>query len=184
MTRDYERHAEAEDVVPAPPELVFAYLDEPARLSSHMTERTWMMGGGRMEVATDEGRGRRVGSHVRLSGRFFGLRLHVEAVVTEHEVPRHKAWETVGEPRLLVIGAYCMRVTLAPMSNVGPHAMATRVRIGIDYDLPRNRVGQLLGRLVGPRYARWCTRRMAIDAATHFASSPASPRVSARAVPS
>ena len=38
----------------------------------------------------------------------------------------------------------------------------------IDYDLPTNGAGRLLGRMCEAWYAGWCTRRMAREAAAHF----------------
>ena len=36
------------------------------------------------------------------------------------------------------------------------------------YALPESGLPRWLGRMLGARYARWCTRRMANGAATHF----------------
>ena len=49
------RHYDQSIVVPAPPEQVFAFADDHSRLSSHMNQSSWMMGGGRMSVEADEG---------------------------------------------------------------------------------------------------------------------------------
>lgn len=163
----YPRHDECTAHVSAPPEMLFAYLDDHVRLSGHMSERSWMMGGGRMDVGTDDGGGRRVGSHITLEGRVFGIRLRVEEVVTEHESPHRKRWETIGEPRLLIIGAYRMGFVIAP----GPTGSSLSVEI--DYALPARGLAALLGRLLGPFYARWCVGQMAGDAARRFAESPA-----------
>jgi uncharacterized protein YndB with AHSA1/START domain len=178
----YERHAEAMDVVRAPVAEVFEYLDDPARLSAHMSERSWMMGGGRMDIVTDGGRGMRVGSRVRLGGRAFGMSMLVEGVVTEHEPPRRKAWATVGGPHLIVIGRYRMAIDVEPQDASLSRGSATRVRVGIDYDLPPRGLGRLLGLLFGTFYARWCTSRMVADAARHFerAAAAGSDRVNAR----
>ena len=56
--------------VPASPPQVFALADDHSRLSSHMNESSWMMGGGRMSVEADEGNGQAVGLRhsLRLSG--------------------------------------------------------------------------------------------------------------------
>ena len=57
-----------------------------------------MMGGGRMQIELDAGRGQTVGSRIRLSGRVFGLTLSVEEIVTERVPPQRKVWETIGSP--------------------------------------------------------------------------------------
>ena len=159
------RHEESAGLVSAPVERVFAHVDDHARLSSHMSQSSWTMGGGRMDVVLDAGRGRRVGSVIRLDGAVLGVRLFVEEVVAEREPPYRKVWETVGVPRLLVIGSYRMGFELTP------DAGGSRLRVFIDFALPEQRLARWLGRLFGRYYARWCTRRMVVDAVRQFASA-------------
>ena len=99
----WTRHYDQTVFVPASPPQVFAFADDHSRLSAHLNESSWMMGGGRMSVEADEGYGQAVGSHIRLGGRVLGLRLSLDEVVTRRAPPSHKVWETVGTPRLVVI---------------------------------------------------------------------------------
>ena len=71
--------------------------------------------------------------------------------------------ETRGKPRLLVIGAYRMGFTIAPIAS------GSRLVASIDYALPPRGICHLLGLLFGEIYAAWCTRRMSTDAAREFA---------------
>ena len=158
------RH-ESSALVPARAERVFAHIDDHTQLSSHMSERSWMMGGGRMKIDFDDGRGQRVGSRIRLAGRVFGIELSVEEVVTERNPPHRKVWETTGSPKLLVIGHYRMGFELSPR---GRNSM---LRVFIEYELPTGLAARCLGRVFGRSYASWCTRRMVDDAVKHFASS-------------
>lgn len=164
----YAHHEESNTTVAAPVDQVFAALDDHARLSSHMSQSSWRMGGGRMETSMDAKLGRSVGSHIILQGTVFGLRLFVEEVVTAHEPPLRKVWETIGTPRLIVIGPYRMSFELTPRGS------ATELRVSIDYDRPAHGFARFLGRLFGRPYARWCTRQMGSDAVRLFAS-PAAP---------
>jgi hypothetical protein len=66
-------HSETSGFVGAPAASVFAYTHDSARLASHMSKSSWMMGGGRMETELDAGRGQVVGSRIRLSGRVSGI---------------------------------------------------------------------------------------------------------------
>jgi len=159
------RHEESAGLVSAPVERVFAHVDDHARLSSHMSQSSWTMGGGRMDVVVDAGRGQCIGSLIRLDGTVFGVRLFVEEVVAEREPPYRKVWETVGVPRLLVIGSYRMGFELTP------DAGGSRLRVFVDYVLPERGFARWLGRLFGRYYARWCTRRMVVDAVRQFASA-------------
>jgi hypothetical protein len=158
------RRIETRALVAAPVERVFAHLDDHARLSSHMSESSWMLGGGRMTIEFDEDRGRRLGSRIRLAGTVFGIELVVEEVVTLRRPPFSKAWETIGSPTLLVIGAYRMGFELLPQRGV------SELRVFVEYELPQGAVGRWLGRLFSGSYAKWCTRRMVEDTVKYFAS--------------
>ena len=67
---------------------------------------------------------------------------------------RDKVWETVGAPRLLVIGAYSMGL------KITSEARGSRLRVFIDYQLPEGWVTYWLGWLFGRFYARWCVGQM------------------------
>lgn len=155
------RHQEASGVAAATPEAVFAHLDDQTRLAAHMGRRSWMMGGGRMTYDFDERRGQRVGSHIRMGGRAFGIRIALDEVVTERSPPIRKVWRTVGETRLLVVGAYMMGFDLVATQG------GTQVTVWIDYGLPANGVGRWFPSLAGG-YARWCVQQMVRDAIAAF----------------
>lgn len=143
---------EASAFVAAPADSVFAYADDPARLSSHMSKSSWMMGGGRMESEFDAGLGQTVGSRISLSGRVFGVNLSLDEVVIERVPPERKAWQTTGSPRLLVIGHYRMGFEIVSQEN------GSLLRVYIDYSLPEDAPARWLGFLLGRYYARWCTQ--------------------------
>ena len=159
----YSRHEESNAVVRGSAGDLFVRLDDQTRLSAHMSKRSWKMGWGKMETVLDAQSGRRVGSHIVLSGRVFGVRLHLDEVVIRRDTPFHKTWETVGEPKLLVIGRYRMGFDLTS------DGLFTRIRVAIDYELPATGFSRLLGRLFGRWYAKWCTRQMVQDARIAFA---------------
>jgi hypothetical protein len=160
--RDLPRHYEGQVLVGAPIEDVFSHIDDHSRLSSHMNRSSWMMGGGRMDIQVDQGRGQQIGSKIRLAGTVCGLRLSVEEIVTERAVPYRKTWETIGQPRLLIIGHYEMGFELSPDSSV------SMLRVFINYALPERGWGRWLGIIFANYYARWCTSKMLNDTARHF----------------
>src|SRR5512143_2202136 len=102
------RHKEESAQVAVAPDRLFAHLDDHTRLAAHMSRPSLMMGGGRMTYDFDEARGRAVGSHIRMGGTAFGLKLFVDEVVTDRVPPSRKVWRTVANPRLIVIGHYEM----------------------------------------------------------------------------
>lgn len=164
----YTRHYEDSALIPASPAELFAYVDDHRRFSSHMSQSSWMMGGGRMDVSVDEGRGQKVGSYIRLSGTAFGMQLYLDEVVTSHEPPRVKAWETVGDLKLFVIGRYGMGIEIAPQDT------ATVMRVYIDYNMPDKHAW--LGRLFSEMYAKWCVAQMINGARDYFKGKPVAER--------
>lgn len=158
----FDRHEEATTDVPAETYAVFDFLDDHANLSSHMAQRSWMMLGTRMDLFMDDGRAQAVGSQFGFSGRVLWLRLGVEQRVTGRRRPLTTIWETVGHPRLCVIGHYRMGFEIVPSM---PDA---KLRVFLDYDLPHTGFERLLGRILGPAYGRWCVGRMVSDAVAHF----------------
>ena len=158
--REKLRHYEDSIFIPASSEEVFAYIDDHKGFSSHMSQPSWMMGGGQMNVSVDEGHGQKVGSHIRLSGRVFGIKLFLDEVVTRHDPPYLKTWETVGTPKLLVVGHYSMGIEIKPQSS------RSHLRVFIDYDLPTTNVR--LGQLFSGVYAKWCVQQMIKGVRNHF----------------
>jgi Polyketide cyclase / dehydrase and lipid transport len=156
------RHREATAFIAGSPESVFAFVDDHSRLSSHMSQSSWMMGGGEMRIEVDEWKGQAVGSHIRLAGTAFGLRLFLDEIVTRRDPPTRKEWETVGTPRLLVIGSYAMGV------EISADGTGSRLRVFIDYDVPGGPLTHWLGVCFGGLYARWCVKQMIAGAAEHF----------------
>lgn len=159
-SKTYQRHYEESILIPRSMEEIFAYIDDHNNLSSHMNDSSWMMVGSRMETLVDAERGQKAGSYIRLSGKVFGINLFVDEVVTQYEPPRAKAWETVGDLRLLVIGHYRMNIKAEPQDG------NSLLRIAIDYDLPATNAW--LGRLFGGFYAKWCVRQMIESVRNHF----------------
>jgi len=162
-------HAEYSGLVAIDAPALFDYLDDPTRLSAHMGRRSWRMGGGRMDLTLDAARGRAVGARIRLAGRAFGMALSLDEVVVERQPVATKAWETIDEPRLRVIGPYRMGFAILPAPT------GATLRVFLDYALPSGWPDRWLGRLLAPAYARWCVRTMVADAIAHFQP----PRISA-----
>ena len=159
----FSHHCEDAADLRATPSELFAFVDDHQRFSSHMNESSWMMGGAKMTTRVDEGKGQAVGSHIFMSGRIFGLLLELDEVVTVHRPPADKVWQTVGRPKLFVIGQYQMGV------RIQPSAIGAQLTIFIDYALPDGVVTYWLGRLFGGMYAKWCVNQMLDGVVTHFA---------------
>ena len=163
----YPYHFESSAEVPAPPAALFAEIDDPSRLGEHMTTSSFMMAGSKMTYSYDEAGGKAVGSKIRMSGSMLGFDLGLEEIVTERVPPFRKVWETIGDPRLLVIGSYRMGFEITPL--VG----GSRLKLFIDWREP-SAPWRWLSRLLGPAYARWCTESMAKGVAASLAHRPTS----------
>lgn len=159
-------HDESTTVVHASAERVFAHLDDPKSLSAHMGESSMMMMGSRMSIDVDTGGGQRVGSKIRMYGSVMGIPVSLEEVISERQPPYKKRWETVGTPKLIVIGHYRMGFEVTPSGD------SSLVRVFIDHSLPMGFVGRCLGRVFGSVYAKWCMQRMTRGAAERFSGEP------------
>ena len=137
-------------------------MDDQERLSAHMMKSSAMMAGGKMHFDFDDAKGRAVGSVIRMSGEMLGMTLDVSERVVEREPPHRKVWETIGEPRLLVVGNYRLGF------EIEAHGQCSRLTMFIDYDDPPP-PWRIAGRLLGAVYARWCTTSMADGAVAAFA---------------
>lgn len=153
-------HLEDKIFVPVKAEEVFSFVDDHMNFSSHMTKPSLMMGGGKMEIITDDKHGQAVGSHIKLNGKIFGIELYLDEVITERNPPLLKVWKTVGTPKLLIIGDYQMKVQIELQEK------GSLLQVSIDYELPKKNV--LLGKLFGEFYAKWCVNQMITDTKNNF----------------
>ena len=155
-------HHESTGPANAPVEQVFAFLDDPKALATHMGESSMMMLGLRMSIDVDAGSGRVIGSRISMQGRILGIRLSLEEVITKRQIPAMKVWETTGTPKTLVIAHYRMGFELTR------NGASSLVCVFIDYSLPIKPPGSWFGYLLGAVYAHWGTRQMVMGAARHF----------------
>jgi hypothetical protein len=155
-------HESSKVEIKASPEAVFNYLDDPKKLSSHMGKSSMMMAGSAMNMHLDARNGRGVGAEIVLDGKMLGIPLFVRELVTESSRPSRKVWETQGPQKMLIIDQYKMGFEIKPAAG------GAELNVFIAYNPPSRGIKKILGNLVGRFYARWCVRRMAEDAATHF----------------
>ena len=138
--------------IEATAERVFAYVDDIRNLARHMSEsRSMPMMGSKvkLEIMTPEPTG--VGAVYRYAGRIMRLTIDFSETVTRYVAGREKVWRTIGEPQLLIIAGYEIRVLVEPVSPT-----SSRLTIGIDYELPRVGVWRALGWTLAGAYSRWC----------------------------
>jgi hypothetical protein len=111
----------------------------------------------KLEILSDERTG--LGATYRYSGTVMGLSIDFSEFVTKYLPPREKVWRTIGEPRLLIIALYEMRVAIERLSPT-----SARLTISIVYELPSSAFRRIVALLLDRPYSRWCLRRMLQDA--------------------
>lgn len=159
------KHYEEAVLIKAPSSDIFSYSDNFDNFSSHMNKSSLMMAGSKMVTQTDAEKGRKVGSHIKMTGNMFGINLFLDEVVTIHEPPYHKEWQTVGKINLLVVDHYKLGFDIKEENG------KARFRVYIDYDLPKSARTRLLGILLGQMYAKWCVQQMIKGVENHFNKS-------------
>src|SRR3989344_7651761 len=162
INNDFPFHHSSTAILQASADNAFSYLDDPKRLSSHMSESSWMMAGSKMAIELDEKVGHGIGAEIVLRGKMLGIPLFVREAVTDWQPAKRQAWETVGPQKMIIIGQYRMGFDLIP------RASGVALRVFIDYGFPESASGRILGKIFAKIYAKWCTGRMAKDAAKHF----------------
>ena len=103
-------------LINASPEQVFAYVDDIRNLARHMSESPSMpmMGSKlKLEIVTPDPTG--VGATYRYTVKMLGLVLDFSETVTTYIASREKIWRTIGEPKLLIMRGYKMRVLVVPV---------------------------------------------------------------------
>ena len=107
----------------------------------------------KLEIMTPETTG--VGAIYRYSGQAMGLKIDFFETVITFVAGREKVWRTIGQPQLLIIADYGMRVLVEPLS-----ADTSRLKISIDYQLPRRGIWRVIGWMLAGVYSRWCLTSM------------------------
>lgn len=140
---------------------VFTFMDDLAKTGMHMTKRSMMMMGSKLtlEDLTKDGTG--VGSTFRWYGKMMGMKMDFTETVTEWVKDQSKAWETIGDARVILFSWYRMSFGLQPQ---GANTLAT---LSISYKKPRGWFYKLLSFLFAKWYCRWCLDNMLNDTKAH-----------------
>jgi len=160
-------------VLPALPARVFEWIDTPANTGLHMSRPSMAMLGGSLQVERLSPNAAGVGATYRSWGRVLGLRIDFTTRVTVWLPEREKSVETIGEPRLIVIGDFQMRSSITRLDS------STRLVLALAYNLPAGWFGRLLGRVLARPYVRWCPAPYRIRCTSSSRCTPACVRITA-----
>jgi hypothetical protein len=153
MTKTLER----EILILAPVEKVFAFMDDLTQTGMHMSERSMMMMGSKLELERLPGPEKGVGATFRWSGKVLGLPVDFTETVTYWKENEGKVWETVGSPLMIILGWYRIRLITKPNGE------GTSVSLEIEYEPPKGFFYTLLSAVFSRWYAVWCLSKMLGD---------------------
>lgn len=157
--KQYEKHYQESLFIPASVEDVFDYADEHANYYSHVIKFARLLGG-RMNLEMDEGRGKSVGSRIRVSGKILGKSLSLEEVITSRQAPFGKAWESVGNPAFLIVGQYRYEI------QIKRQASGSMLSVVFDSNPPE--ASGWLRQWFSQVYSKACAREMAKSTRNYF----------------
>lgn len=144
-------------LIQAPVEKVFSFMDDLSKTGMHMSGSSMMMAGSKLKLEHVSGPEKGVGAGFRWSGKMLGFELDFTVVVTKWVENAEKVWETIGMPKLIILGWYLMHLKTEPVTG------GTLVSLEIQYIRPRGFFYKLLSILFARRYAEWCVTRMLND---------------------
>lgn len=147
------------------PHNVFLFMDDLAKTGMHMTESSMMMMGSKLTLEEVSKNKSGVGSTFRFYGKMMGMKIDFTEAVTEWVQDKSKAWEIIGDAKIIIMSWYRMNFDLKPQGN------DTLAVLSISYKRPRGWFYKTLSFLFGKLYCWWCLRNMLNDTKTHVESN-------------
>jgi hypothetical protein len=155
-------------LIRAPRAEVFRYMDDIGHTGMHMTGRSMMMMGSKLNLERLSKEATGPNARYRWHGRMMGLPMDFTVAVTEWKEGVRKCWGTTGPARMIILSWYRMELELFDEPD------GTLASLGITYTLPCSWFWRQVARLVAPWYANWCLKNMLEDSrcAMETKSSP------------
>lgn len=148
------KHLSSQIVVQATPAEVFGRLDDMHEIGKHMTESSMPLMGSKLKFEILSPNVTDVGATYRYYGKIMGLTLDITEVVRRYILNEEKFWETIGEPKIIIMSHYVLGFLLKPVNG------GTQATFSIDYEIPAHGLGRVLGMFLSNWYAHWCLRMM------------------------
>lgn len=143
-------------IIHSSPQQIFSQLDDFSKTGMHMSESSMMMMGSKLnleQLSTNPG----LGASYRWSGKLMGMTMDFSETVTKWQPPKLKEWETVGEPKIIIMSWYRMRFEITAAEN------GTIVKISISYLPPKVWLYKILSFFFAKLYCNWCLNNMLND---------------------
>ncbi len=145
-------------LIRASPEKVFEFMDDVRNMGMHMSRDSRAMMGSHLDLEMLSENTSGPGASYRWKGKVMGMTIDFTMVVTKWIKDIERVWETIGEPKVIVIGKYSMFLKLAPADG------STMTTLGISYEKPKDFFGKVLEFFLGKWYCNWCLNNMLHDA--------------------
>ena len=149
-------------LIQAPPEKVFAQMDDFSKTGMHMSESSMMMMGSKLRLEQLSTNSTGVGAGYRWYGKMMGMTMDFSETVTKWQPPKLKEWETVGEAKIIIMSWYRMWFEIMPAEN------GTIAKLSISYLPPKEWYYKILSYLFAKWYCNWCLNNMLNDSKTNL----------------
>lgn len=152
-------------IINAPLEIVFARMDDLSKTGMHMSNSSMMMMGSKLMLEQLPGPSQGLGASFHWSGSVMGMPIDITETVTKWVVNKEKIWETIGTPKIIILGWYRMILKTEAVKE------GTEASLQIDYTKPRGAFRIILYYLLSHWYCNWCLNNMLNDTKIHFDKS-------------
>lgn len=132
-------------------------MDDLSKTGMHMSENSIMMMGSKLVLEQMPGPSKGVGATFHWNGKVMGMPVDIIETVTKWVENKEKVWETIGSPKIIILGWYRMRLKTAS-ANEG-----TNTSLQIEYTEPKGWFYKILSFLFAGWYGRWCLNNMLYD---------------------
>lgn len=142
----------------ASPEQVFKAIDDLGVTGMHMTQSSMMMMGSKLNLEFLTANHTGFGSKYRWTGKMVGMKMDFTVEVTQWIDGKEKTWETLGDPKLIILSWYKMHLRVFPVST------GVKAELSITYERPKSLFYKMLSFLSADWYCKWCLKKMLGDA--------------------
>jgi hypothetical protein len=142
----------------ASPSEVFKVIDDLGVTGSHMTESSMMMMGSKLQLEYLSPNHVGLNSKYRWRGKMMSIPMDFTVLVTQWNEGKHKVWETIGDPKLILYSWYRMELRVEETEH------QTKAILSITYKRPKQFFSKVLSFLFADIYCAWCLRKMLHDA--------------------
>ena len=119
-----------------------------------MSENSMMMMGSKLTLEHLSGPERGVGAIFRWLGKIMGMEIDITERITTWIENREKVWETIGQPKIILLGWYRMILKTSAVKE------GTLTSLQIDFTPPSGFFYKILYFLFSGWYCNWCLNNM------------------------